>query len=61
MTKEEKKQLIRIIVSGILLILGFIFDIKYLTIVILLVSYIIIGYDILLKAFKILLAGFTLK
>ena len=52
MTKEEKKQLIRIIVSGILLILGFIFDIKYLTIVILLVSYIIIGYDILLKAFK---------
>lgn len=52
MTKKEKKQLIRIIISGILFILGFIFDIKYLTVIILLVSYIIIGYDILLKAFR---------
>lgn len=52
MTKKEKKQLIRIIISGVLFILGFIFDIKYLTIIILLVSYIIIGYDILLKAFR---------
>lgn len=52
MTKKEKKQLIRIIISGILFILGFIFDIKYLTVIILLVSYIIIGFDILLKAFR---------
>lgn len=52
MTKKEKKQLIRIIISSILFIFGFVFDIKYLTIIILLVSYIIIGYDILLKAFR---------
>lgn len=52
MTKKEKKQLIRIIISGILFILGFIFDIKYLTVIILLVSYIIIVFDILLKAFR---------
>ncbi len=58
MTKKEKNQLIRIIISGILLIFGFVFDIKYFTIIILLLSYIIIGYDILLKAFRNIKRGY---
>lgn len=52
MTKKEKKNLIRIIVSGLLFALSFIFKTKYVMFGILLVSYIIIGYDVLLKAFR---------
>ena len=52
MTKKEKKNLIRIIISGILFALSFIFKTKYVVFGILLVSYIIIGYDVLLKAFR---------
>ena len=52
MTKKEKKNLIRIIISGLLFALSFIFKIKYVVFGILLISYIIIGYDVLLKAFK---------
>ena len=52
MTKKEKKNLIMIIISGLLFALSFIFKIKYVVFGILLISYIIIGYDVLLKAFK---------
>lgn len=52
MTKKEKKNLIRIIISGLLFALSFIFKTKYVMFSILLVSYIIIGYDVLLKAFR---------
>lgn len=52
MNKKEKKNLIRIIISGILFILSFIFDIKYVTNIILFISYFVIGYDVLLKAFR---------
>lgn len=52
MTKKEKKNLIRIIISGLLFALSFIFKTKYVLFGILLVSYIIIGYDVLLKAFR---------
>lgn len=52
MTKKEKKNLIRIIISGLLFALSFIFKTKYVMFGILLVSYIIIGYDVLLKAFR---------
>ena len=52
MTKKEKKNLIRIIISGLLFALSFIFKIKYVVFGILLISYIIIGYDVLLKAFR---------
>lgn len=52
MTKKEKKNLIRIIISGLLFVLSFIFKIKYVVFGILLTSYIIIGYDVLLKAFR---------
>ena len=52
MTKKEKKNLIRIIISGLLFALSFIFKIKYVVFGILLTSYIIIGYDVLLKAFR---------
>ena len=52
MTKKEKKNLIRIIISGLLFVLSFIFKIKYVVFGILLISYIIIGYDVLLKAFR---------
>ena len=51
MTKKEKRNLIRIIISGLLFALSFIFKTKYVVFGILLVSYIIIGYDVLLKAF----------
>lgn len=52
MTKKEKKNLIRIIISGLLFALSFMFKTKYVVFGILLVSYIIIGYDVLLKAFR---------
>ncbi len=52
MTKKEKKNLTRIIISGLLFALSFIFKIKYIVFGILLISYIIIGYDVLLKAFR---------
>ena len=52
MTKKEKKNLTRIIISGLLFALSFIFKIKYVVFGILLISYIIIGYDVLLKAFR---------
>lgn len=52
MTKKEKRNLIRIIISGVLFALSFIFKTKYVVFGILLVSYIIIGYDVLLKAFR---------
>lgn len=52
MTKKEKKNLIRIIISGLLFALSFIFKTKYVVFGTLLVSYIIIGYDVLLKAFR---------
>lgn len=52
MTKKEKKNLIRIIISGLLFALSFIFKTKYVVFGIFLVSYIIIGYDVLLKAFR---------
>lgn len=52
MTKKEKKNLIRIIISGLLFALSFILKTKYVVFGILLVSYIIIGYDVLLKAFR---------
>ena len=52
MTKKEKKNLIRIIISGLLFALSFIFKTKYVVFGILLVSYIIIGYDVLLNAFR---------
>ncbi len=52
MTKKEKRNLIRIIISGLLFALSFIFKTKYVVFGILLVSYIIIGNDVLLKAFR---------
>ena len=52
MNKKEKKNLIRIIISSVLFILSFIFDIKYVTTIILFISYFVIGYDVLLKAFR---------
>ena len=52
MNKKEKKNLIRIIISSVLFILSFIFDIKYVTNIILFISYFVIGYDVLLKAFR---------
>lgn len=52
MNKKEKKNLIRIIISSVLFILSFIFNIKYVTTIILFISYFVIGYDVLLKAFR---------
>ena len=54
MNKEMKKQLYRIIVSGILLLFSILVDInvKYINSIIFIVAYLIIGYDILLKALR---------
>ena len=54
MNKKMKKQLYRIIISGILLLFSILVDInvKYINSIIFIVAYLIIGYDILLKAFK---------
>ena len=54
MNKKMKKQLYRIIVSGILLLFSLLVDInvKYINNIIFIVAYLIIGYDILLKALK---------
>ena len=54
MNKKMKKQLYRIIVSGILLLFSLLVDInvKYINSIIFIVAYLIIGYDILLKALK---------
>jgi len=54
MNKKQKKNLIRIIVSIILFIILKIVntDNKYLSLILFIVPYIIVGYDILIKAFK---------
>lgn len=54
MNKKMKKQLYRIIISGILLLFSILVDInvKYINSIIFIIAYFIIGYDILLKAFK---------
>ena len=54
MNKKMKKQLHRIIISGILLLFSILVDInvKYINSIIFIIAYLIIGYDILLKAFK---------
>ena len=54
MNKKMKKQLHRIIISGILLLFSILVDINvnYINSIIFIVAYFIIGYDILLKAFK---------
>lgn len=54
MNKKMKKQLYRIIISGILLLFSILVDInvKYINSIIFIVVYLIIGYDILLKALR---------
>ena len=54
MNKKMKKQLYRIIISGILLLFSILVDInvKYINSIIFIVAYLIIGYDILLKALR---------
>lgn len=54
MNKKMKKQLYRIIISGVLLLFSILVDInvKYINSIIFIVAYLIIGYDILLKALR---------
>ena len=54
MNKKMKKQLYRIIISGILLLFSILvsINVKYINSIIFIVAYLIIGYDILLKALK---------
>lgn len=54
MNKKMKKQLYRIIISSVLLIFSMIvtINIKYINNIIFIIAYLIIGYDILLKAFR---------
>ena len=54
MNKKMKKQLYRIIVSGFLLMFSMLvsINVKYINNILFIVSYVIIGYDILLKALR---------
>ena len=54
MNKRMNKQLIRIIISGSMLLFSMLVNIsvKYINNIIFIIAYFIIGYDILLKAFK---------
>lgn len=54
MNKKMKKQLLRIIISGIMLLFSMlvIINVKYINNIIFIIAYFIIGYDILLKAFR---------
>ena len=54
MNKKMKKQLYRIIVSGLLLMFSMLvsINVKYVNNILFIVSYVIIGYDILLKALR---------
>ena len=54
MTKKMKKNLIKIIISSVLLFTTLLFkiDIKYFNEVLFVISYIVIGYDIVLKAIR---------
>ena len=59
MTKKVKKKLIRIIISFILLILAFILKLDNVIIndILFIISYLIVGYDIILKALKNITRG----
>lgn len=54
MNKKQKKNLIRIIIAGVMFIILKIFEIdnKYLSLCLFAIPYFIVGYDILIKAFK---------
>lgn len=54
MNKNMKKQLLRIIISGIMLLFSMLvsINVKYINNIIFIIAYFIIGYDILLKAFR---------
>ena len=54
MTKKMKKNLTKIIISSVLLFTTLLFkiDIKYFNEVLFVISYIVIGYDIVLKAIR---------
>ena len=59
MTKKMKKKLIRIIISFILLILAFILKLDNTIInnILFITSYIIVGYDVILKALRNITRG----
>ena len=54
MTKKQKKNLTRIIIAAVLMILLIFIPIenKWLKLVLYMIPYLIVGYDILIKAFK---------
>ena len=54
MNKKMKKQLLRIIISGIMLLFSMLvsINVEYINDIIFIIAYFIIGYDILLKAFR---------
>lgn len=54
MNKKMKKQLLKIIISGIMLLFSMLvsINVKYINNIIFIIAYFIIGYDILLKAFR---------
>ena len=59
MTRKMKKKLIRIIISFILLILAFILrlDNTIINNILFIISYLIVGYDIILKALRNITRG----
>ena len=59
MTKKMKKKLIRIIISFILLVIAFILKLDNTIInnILFIISYLIVGYDIILKALRNITRG----
>ena len=57
MTKKNKKKLIKIIISIVFYILAIIINKVYISEILFLISYIIVGFEILKKAFKNIIRG----
>ena len=57
MTKKNKKKLVKIIISIVFYIMAIIINKVYISEIIFLISYIIVGFEILKKAFKNIIRG----
>lgn len=57
MTKKNKKKLVKIIISIVFYILAIIINKVYISEILFLISYIIVGFEILKKAFKNIIRG----
>ena len=57
MTVKNKKKLIKIIISIIIYVIAFVFNNSNISKILFLISYIIVGFEVLKKAFKNIIRG----